>query len=351
MGKIGGAVGAVALLAVVSCSLTTSLDGLSGGAADDALDSSEAGTGAGDKDGSPSSDGSSGGSGGGGLLPDVGAPVVDGCSSAGCFVMPDGFGLVAFGATAHGVACPTGFTSPTDTVEGPTLAAGACSCACSVTTQPSCATGTLVGHFDTAGSGLCDSAGGDLANMGCGTDGYLGPFGTGNEHRFKPPAPTGGACSATANNDPGKLTYAAQGRICAAAVTPECNGKVCPPSGAAPFAVCIATTGDVACPAGFPTKHLVGASASFTCSAGCTCGGVTATCKGKVNYFASGDCSGAVGMSVIADDACHSTDAAGASFGSHAYVPFTPQNVACTKTGGTTPSTPVLSQSGTVCCN
>ena len=342
MGKIGGAAGAIVLLAVVSCSLTTPLDGLSNGGADETLDGTEAGT-----EASTSSD-ASGDT--GASFPDVVAPSVDGCSGTGCFVMPSGFRLVAFGATAKSVACPKGFNAPTDTVEGPALAAGACSCACSVTAQPSCATGALAGHFDTAGSGLCDSAGGDLANNGCGTDGYLGPFGAGNEHKFKPPAPTGGTCSAVANKDPTKLTYAALGRVCEAAVVPQCDGKVCPPSVAAPFGACIGTTGDVACPAGFPNKHVLGTGANFTCSTGCTCG-VTATCKGKLNYFASGDCSGAVGMFVIVDDGCHSTDAAGASFLSHAYVPFNPQNVACTKTGSTTPSTPALSEAETICCN
>jgi hypothetical protein len=99
-----------------------------------------------------------------------------------------------------------------------------------------------------------------------------------------------------------------------------------------------------------PTMHLIGTSASFTCGSGCTCG-VTATCKGKVNYFATPDCSGAVAMTVPVDDACHPTDAAGASLGSHVYVPFTPTNVACTKTGSTTPSAPALAQATTVCCD
>ena len=350
MGKVGGALGAIVLLAVVSCSLTTSLEGLSNGPTTDGV-VVEAGGAAGE---SGAADGSEPGptdASSDSFLQDVVAPVVDGCSMAGCFAMPAGFSLVAYGATAKGVACPTGFTAPADTVEGPSVAANACTCGCSVTTQPSCPTGTLVGHFDGAGSGLCDSAGGDLANNGCGTDGYLGPFDTGNEHKFKAPAATGGACSASANKDPNKLTYAAQGRVCQASTMPVCEGKVCPPAAAAPFGVCIGAVGDVACPSGFSNKHLLGSSASFTCGAGCTCGGVTATCKGKVNYFATGDCSGAAGMSVIVDDQCHSTDAMGASFLSHAYVPFGPSNVSCNKTGSSAASTPALSQPTTVCCD
>ena len=350
MGKIGGAVGAIVLLAVVSCSLTTSLEGLSGGPTTDGV--VEAGGAAGESgaaDGSEPEPGPTDAS-SDSFLQDVVAPVVDGCSMAGCFAMPAGFSLVAYGATAKGVACPTGFTAPADTVEGPTVGAFACTCSCSVTTQPSCPTGTLVGHFGAGGNLACGSAGGDLANNGCGTDGYLGPFDTGNEHQFKAPGATGGSCHASANKDPAKLNYAAQGRVCQAATTPECQGKVCPLAAAAPFGVCIAAVGDVACPAGFATKHLLGTSASFTCAAGCTCG-VTATCKGKVNYFATGDCSGAAGMSVIVDDQCHSTDAMGVSFLSHAYVPFGPSNVSCNKTGSSAASTPALSQPTTVRCD
>lgn len=351
MGKLGGAVGAIVLLAVVSCSLTTSLDGLSGAPTTD--DATEAGM----PDGPESTDGPGPGPGPGpadasndSFLQDVSAPVVDGCSMAGCFTMPAGFSLVAFGATAKGAACPSGYTSPSDTVEGATLEANACTCGCSVTAQPSCATGKLFGHFDSSGSGVCGSQGGDLANNGCGTDGFLGPFGPLNEHKYKPAAASGGACSASATKNATKLDYAAQGRVCQAATMPECQGKVCPPSAAAPFRVCIGSAGDVACPAGFATKHLLGTSASFTCPANCTCG-VTATCSGKLNYFATGDCSGAVGMFVLVDDACHVTDAAGASFSSHVYVPNPPANVACTKTGSSVPAAPALSQPTTVCCD
>ena len=342
------------LLAVVSCSLTTSLEGLTGGPTTDGVVEGAEGGGGG-------AEGSGGTAEGGGgptdasndsFLQDVSAPPVDGCSSTGCFVMPSNFSLVAFGATASGVACPTGFTAPVDTVEGPSVAANACTCGCSVTTPPSCATGMLVGHFDVDGSGNCGSAGGNLANNGCGTDGFLGPFGTDNEHEFAAPAASGGACSASATKDPTTLTYAAHGRVCQAATVPECAGQVCPPSldSAVPFRVCIGAAGDVACPASAPTKHLLGSSASFTCAAGCTCG-VTATCKGKVNYFPTGDCSGPVGNSVFVDGNCHSTDFGGVSYLSHAYVPFSPQNVACTKTGSTAPSTPALSQPTTICCN
>jgi len=43
------------------------------------------------------------------LLQDVTVTVVDGCSETSCFDMPPGFGLVAFGATAKGSACPSGY--------------------------------------------------------------------------------------------------------------------------------------------------------------------------------------------------------------------------------------------------
>ena len=341
VGKLGGAFVGASLLAVVSCSLTTSLDGLSGEATTD--DVAEAGTAA-DTSAPDPSDAS------GGLLQDVTTTVVDGCSLAGCFAMPLGFTLVAYGATAKGLACPTGFTLPADTVEGATVGANACTCGCAVTTLPSCPNGTLVGHYGGGGNLACGSAGGNLANNGCGTDGFLGPFGTGNEHQFTPPGPTAGACLASATKDATKLTYAAEGRVCRAATLPQCEGKVCPPSTAAPFNACIAAVGDVACPSGFGTKHLLGTAASFTCPSGCTCS-VTAKCKGKLSYFATADCSGAVGLLTLVDDACHATDALGASFASHVYVADPVSNVACTKGGSSTPSAPALSQPTTVCCN
>jgi hypothetical protein len=218
-----------------------------------------------------------------------------------------------------------------------------------VTTPPSC-TGTIAGHFGTGGAGTCPSAGGDLANAtSCSTDGFLGPFNAGNEHRYTPPSPSGGACSASVTKTDSKLTFLAKGLACLATAVPMCDGKVCPPAVDGPFRVCIAHEGEVACPPSFPNKHAAGTGATFSCSNGCTCNVVSA-CRGTLDYFTSTDCSGAPsGFSVRVDDACHATDAMAVTntFGSHKFTPDPPT---CAKTGSTSPSTPALVDESTVCC-
>lgn len=207
----------------------------------------------------------------------------------------------------------------------------------------------LVTHQDIVGSGLCESPGAPFSSV-CGTNGFLGPFNAGVEHRFTAPAPSGGTCQASATKDASKLTYASQGRVCEVTTLPECNNKVCPPPTGGGFVTCIAAAGDVACPAGFPSKHVVGTSASFTCGPSCTCSVKAASCTGKFNYFASADCSGAIGNSVLVNDTCVSSANGGASYSSHVYVPDPPSGVACTNGGSATPSAPALSQTTTVCC-
>ncbi|HEY8080099.1 MAG TPA: hypothetical protein VIF62_38475 [Labilithrix sp.] len=333
---------AASVLVLASCSLTTSLDGFTGGPDDDAGPPAPPPPPPGDDQTPPpppmldaSND----------VVPDV----VDACDQTGCVDIPTGFSLVAYSATG-GTTCPTGFTAPNAFVEGPSAGPGACTCGCTVTANPSCPTnGSIVGHFDTAGDGMCGSAGGSLTNMGCGTDGFLGPFSTGNEHRYTPPAATGGTCTSSAAKDAGKVSYTAQGHSCEASVLPECNGKVCIPSVGSGFAACLAKDGDVPCPSSFSTKHLVGSGATLSCGAGCSCG-VTATCKGTLYYHVSTDCSDVMPpFSTPVDDACHATDAMGASYGSHKYVPMAAANIACTKGGSTAPSVS-LTDEQTICC-
>jgi hypothetical protein len=284
------------------------------------------------------------------FLEDVQETVVDGCSTTGCFTMPTGFSLVAFNATASAGTCPTGFAAQADdTVEGPSVAPAACTCGCAVTANPTCPVGNLVGKFDSAGSGLCDN-GGQNIDMTCGTGGFLGPFGAGNEHRFTPPGATGGACNGSTNKDDTKLSYAAHNRVCQATTLPSCNNQVCPPALGGPFKACIGAPGDVACPANFQ-KHLVGTSATYSCQSTCSCTGVSASCGGKLNYFDSADCSGAAEFSYAVNDTCVPTNAMGSTYSSHIYVNGGPQNIACGKGGASSPSTPQLNQPTTVCCN
>jgi hypothetical protein len=287
---------------------------------------------------------------GGGLLADGPVNVVDGCGVSGCVDVPSGFSVVAFAATGAGQACPGDFGQPTDTVEGPTAGSGACTCSCSMTTPPTCpANGAITNTQDTDNSATCGNPGQTYANQGCGTEGLQVAFGPNTDHDFTPPGPTGGACTAAATNDDTKVTFAAEGRLCEPTTLAECGGQVCVPSLSTPFAACVAATGDVPCPASFPTKHLVGSGATVTCSAGCTCS-VTGTCSGTLDYYTSTDCTGSVAFQVPATGQCVST-ASGGSYGSHQYVPGSPSGAACAGGGSTSPGTPTLNGATTVCCN
>jgi hypothetical protein len=141
-------------------------------------------------------------------------------------------------------------------------------------------------------------------------------------------------------------------QICAATQIPSCKGQICPPASVKqPFEICIASAGDVACPADFSKKHLTGATTSFNCSNGCTCPGVNATCTGgKLHFYPTDNCTGAPGLSANVNNTCVATVAAGATFLSHKYVPDPPQGVSCIRGGASNPSTVTLNQPATVCC-
>jgi hypothetical protein len=280
----------------------------------------------------------------------VDATVVDGCSASNCVdPLPVGFTLVALGP--KGQPCPATFTAPADLHESPVAGAGACGCGCNVTSPPNCPKfgNGMVTTFGAAGAGTCPNSGG-TTSLGCGTDGYLGAFGAGNEHRYAPPGPNGGTCGTSPTNDSSKVSTTDL-RVCAASVVPTCDAKVCPPSLAAPFIACIASNGDVACPKTFPTKHLAGTSVNLTCSGGnCGCS-VTATCTGKLSFFTATDCTGTAEFVAVVDGNCDPTVSTppGASYGSHRYDPNGPTNVGCTTTGSTTAATS-LANEATICC-
>lgn len=293
-------------------------------------------------DGSNAADASS-------VLGDVDATTVDACGTSSCEVLPDGFQLVALGAVD--VPCPSGFTQPFDAVEQPSLDPGACTCGCNVTQQPACNVGggnTISLLYGAAGSGTCPSMGQDVPT-GCSTAGFLGPF-IAYERQYVAPSATlaGGACNASATKDDTKLKTL-RVRVCQASVIPQCDGKICPPS-PAPFASCVAASGALACPAAWPQRHVVGASASFTCGAGCTCA-VAGQCNatGTLSYFASGNCSGTAELTYPVNGACNATGGSNVAYASHRYDPAPPTNVRCQSTGASTPS-PALAQETTICC-
>ncbi|MBX3232819.1 MAG: hypothetical protein KIT84_43875 [Labilithrix sp.] len=287
----------------------------------------------------------------GSLLGDPDASVVDGCSAAECSDVPAGYQLVALGP--RDAACPADFGAPADVVETPSLDPGACTCSCSVTQPPTCnasPNAQIMSSFGPNGAACLQPSATIPAR--CDGSGFLGPF-PANERRYVPVAATrtGGTCSRTAVKDDSKLKTVAR-RLCRASVVPQCDGKTCAPA-VTPYAACIATTGDVPeCPAAWPERHLVGASASFGCTndCGCSVGGNCPT-RGRVSYFASADCSGAAGIVFTANNACTATAGSGAAaYASHRYDPDPPTGVGCQPNGAAPPTGPTLAQPTTVCC-
>lgn len=286
----------------------------------------------------------------GGSLGTVDAEVVDGCSTTSCEALPLGFQLVAIGPRND--ACPNGFGQPLDAVEEPAVGAGACTCGCDLKQAPSCTVGggaTITLGYGAVGSGTCAMAGQDVPT-GCSTAGFMGPF-LPYERSYTAPLATltGGACDVKVVTDDTKLSTKSL-RVCQATVLPQCEGKTCPPA-LTGFTACIAATGDVACPAAWPTKHLVGTSASFTCSAGCSCtvGGQCST-TGTLKYYPTANCTGGADLTYPVGG-CGATPGSGATvYGSHRYDPAGPSSTRCNTGGISTPSAPSLAQPSTVCC-
>lgn len=330
----------------VACNALSGASDLASSSSDPALDGSDTGS-AREEGGAISSDG-------GPLLKDVHVEVVDACGSeARCFDLPSGFTLVAFGnptgPAGADPSCPNGFSEARTTVENPVVGANACACGCTITTQPTCPLNGAIGNLFSRNNSLaCDMTGTTYANNGCGTEGLASAFSPGDAHRFTPPGPTGGQCAPMGTADTNTLTTV-RGRMCQATTLPSCGGKICPAALLSPFQACVATAGDVTCPSTFPTKHVIGSSASFTCSSnGCGCS-VTARCSGRLFYYTSSDCSGNAIFDIIADDTCRPTSYP--AYASHNYVPNAPSNVVCTRNGSSTPSAPTLVSPTTVCCN
>lgn len=283
------------------------------------------------------------------------------CGTAGsaCVLVPSGWTLVAFAPTQSS-PCPTGFASQsTDLVEGPTAGAGACSCGtCTVTSPPSCTSGTVPVHYDetiSTGAGTCDLLAepgtGPLMNSppgSCGTDLYQGSY-AGFDISYTSPPATGGACTAPGVASGTAVTYASQDRSCAAddAQSANCDGSACAPSIAAPFQACLMTAGDAACPTGpMSSRHLVGTGASVTC-ADCGCS-TSATCAGTVTLYTDSACMTSP-YAVPADGSCVAIHLQKASYDSYVYSGGSPQDVTC-EASGPTETGVVLANEATICC-
>lgn len=279
-----------------------------------------------------------------------------GTDSSACVDVPSGWTLVAF-ASAQSSACPAGFTGKsTDLVEGPTTGAGACGCgACTVTSPPTCNSGSVPVHYDniTSGAGTCSLVAtpgtGPLMNSAgsCGTDLYQGSYG-GFDVSYASPPPAGGACTAPGVASGGGVTYAAQDRACSAdGSLASCNGSLCSPSIASPFKACIMATGAAPCPTGpMSVRHAVGTSASLTC-ADCSCS-IAADCSGTVTLYTDSSCTKGP-YAVPADGSCNPIYKQKASYNSYIYAGGSPRSVVCSASIPAAPSVALVNPA-TICC-
>ena len=245
--------------------------------------------------------------------------------------------------------CATGFTTPTDVDEGPIAQAATCGCGCTPT-SPTCASGNLAITAGTSGVNGCqnNASQAEVATAGCRA--LSAPLITiAWKVNANGPAPSGGSCAASPSVNKFAVTYEHLGRTCAFAgnVGAGCGGgDVCAPK-AAPFTMCVAHTGDVACPAGFSVKHPIGTVVADTrgCSA-CTCSFIAGTCGGALSLYSDNLCTlGAAPVTV--DGTCQAV--ATANYVSYAYTGQSTGS-SCTGSAVSATGTAVFSDLQTVCC-
>jgi hypothetical protein len=231
------------------------------------------------------------------------------CNPALCQdAVPAGWTRVGL-AQSPGVSCGAGLQA-VDVVEAPTPEPGACTCGpCTITKDPSCAQGTIKTWFDT-GNGKCGQAGLNVDGTGACHDIQNGAQLQAHFAGAVPKA-SGGACTADATPDQGKVATQAE-RFCE--LTPgACEADLC--SGA--LTECIRTKGDVSCPAGpFTVKHVVGTGVTLACGA-CDCT-TYATCTGTLDLYQGNGCNGA-SLSLASDGTCYAPGGGGTIFKSYAF--------------------------------
>jgi hypothetical protein len=290
---------------------------------------------------------------------DVGTDAAEGgtvCTPAtGCFVLPAGWGVVAFGSSAAGTACPQGFAaSGQDSDEAPlTPQSGACVCgACNVTASPSCVAGAITWSSAPSFFGnQCTQALPSLPNTKPGDcNDTTATKLQSQDFSVTPLGPTGGACDAPATSDTSKVAPAAHDRICPADTPASggCNSAgECRPVLAAPFVGCILQPNDQSCPSGFPNKHALGNGVSFTCgSCGCD---LTATCSDAQLMLYTSTACGGTQSSLVADGGCAAiTSPLGLSVASYKYSATV--HASCAAGAPPAPTNVAFVSQQTVCC-
>lgn len=264
---------------------------------------------------------------------------------------PSGWTSVAY-ADDRSQPC-TGDLLTLDLVTDPAPTAAACTCeSCKVATPP-CQTGTYSARFDTNVAPTCNQA--SLVTLQVNHGACFVTLGiTQNHAQLVPPAPDGPAtCTAGGVFAPDK-TKSRPVRVC----TARPGGRTCPcemertPNDAgdasttdaavdaAALTQCVQTIGNLACPDGFPKKHLLGTNVTGTCT-GCGCATTNVRCTGTATYYSDNACKTPI---FVNTETCTATPGA--------YI----NSVRWTGTGAascvTTPGTPTLglADTSTVCC-
>lgn len=252
--------------------------------------------------------------------------------------LPPGFVPILV-ADTESVDCPAG-TTEKDYQRDPVVGAGACDCACTVTTLPTCDMGSL--HRDAALDSSCAISGFTIANpTGCmdrGTSIILGSYG-----KVAPLAPSGSPqCSAALVKVPDAVKTGRL-RTCGASACAEalCAG---PPS--AGFRACVAGPDGATCPSSYPQRIDAGEGTALECSA-CGCTVKDARCENPaIDWYSDSACTKLVGTSKVTGSCDPEPD--GTLGPSHLRYRATPK-ADCAATGDRK-GTATLTGKVTVCC-
>jgi hypothetical protein len=131
-----------------------------------------------------------------------------------------------------------------------------------------------------------------------------------------------------------------QTRLCAPTVD-SCAAVLCAPTGS--LRTCLASKGDLPCPASASEKHIVGGDFALAC-ADCSCVTNTATCSGTATFYSGAGCMGT--QRVVGPGKCVATN--NSSFQSTRWV----GDVATKTCANVVPGAATLSVTDvhTVCC-
>jgi hypothetical protein len=266
---------------------------------------------------------------------EAGPPCTDG--------IPTGWSLVILDLGS--AACPTDFTSH-DVSGPPVVGAGACACTCAVTEEGACTEGTLtVMDGPTCARSYFTAT---VSGPGCLSAGAGQTVPVSAHAQGAPLAAQGGSCSSGSQADPTQISAPAVSYCDVPASSAEnvCGGV--PPPG---FAACVATSGDVPCPAGTPFvgRQVVEDGATLLCTP-CSCTVSTTCLDATVTEYADPSCQGNPVASFTVDGTCDVVEQSGEQgSGSWSSVEYA-ATASSTCMAATSTGTAQLANPQTICC-